>query len=88
MPRIRYTKRFLSLFRKLPADIQLKVKKQIRLLAENPRHPSLRSKPIQGAMGIYEARIDRDYRLTYERQVDDTLVLRVVGRHDQALKNP
>jgi len=76
------------MFVKLPAVIQEKVKKQIRLLAENPRHPSLRSKPIQGAPGIYEARVDRDYRLTYQREADDTLVLRVVGQHDETLKNP
>jgi mRNA interferase RelE/StbE len=88
MPRIKYTQRFLRLFFKLPAAIQAKVKKQIRLLAENPRHPSLQSKPILGAQGIYEARVDRDYRFTYEREADDTLVLRVVGQHDEALKNP
>jgi len=43
---------------------------------------------IQGAAGIYEARVDQDYRLTYEREAGDTLLLRVVGRHDEALKNP
>ncbi len=64
------------------------MKKQIRLLAENPRQPSLQSKPILGAQGIHEARVDRDYRFTYEREADDTLVLRVVGQHDEALKNP
>ena len=87
MPRIRYTHQFLKLFNKLPGAIQAKVKKQIRLLAENPRHPSLQSKPVQGAQGIFEARVDRDYRMTYERLPDDTLLLRVVARHDQALKN-
>jgi mRNA-degrading endonuclease RelE of RelBE toxin-antitoxin system len=87
MPRISYTHQFLKLFGKLPSAIQAKVKKQIRLLAENPRHPSLQSKPVQGAKGIFEARVDRDYRMTFERLPDDTLLLRVVARHDQALKN-
>jgi hypothetical protein len=32
--------------------------------------------------------VDLDYRMTYEREADDTLVLRVVGRHDEALKKP
>lgn len=32
--------------------------------------------------------VDIDDRLTYERDEDDTLVLRVVGKHDKALKKP
>jgi len=73
---------------RLPTAIQEKVKKQIALLAENPSHPSLQTKPVQGAAGVYEARIDRDYRMTDERQPDDPLLLGVVGRHDAELKNP
>ena len=88
MPKIRFTQRFLKSFARLPVPVQEKIKKKIALLAEDPRHPSLQTKPIQGATGLYEARIDRDYRMTYERDTDDTLVLRVVGKHDEALKNP
>ena len=79
---------FLKAFARLPREVQEKIKKQLALLAENPRHPSLQTKPIQGAPGIYEARIDINYRMTYERSADDTLILRVVGKHDEALKNP
>jgi addiction module RelE/StbE family toxin len=79
MPKIKFTRRFLKSFARLPAAIQEKVKKQIALLAENPSHPSLLVKPVQGAAGLYEARVDRDYRMTYEREPDDTLLLRVVG---------
>ncbi len=86
MPKIRFTKRFLKGFSRLPASIQEKIKKQIALLAGDLRHPSLQTKPIQGASGIFEARVDIDYRLTYEQ--DDTLVLRVIARHDKGLKNP
>ena len=88
MPKIKFTRRFMKSFAGLPVSVQEKIKKQIALLAENPRHPSLQTKPIQGAAGIYEARVDMDYRMTYERDADDTLVLRVVGKHDQALRNP
>ena len=88
MPKIRFSRRFLKSFARLPAAVQEKIKKQIALLAANPRHPSLQTRPIQGAPGIYEARVDMDYRMTYEREADDTLVMRVVGKHDEALKNP
>lgn len=88
MPKIRFTRRFLKSFARLPVAVQERIKKQIALLVENPRHPSLQTKPIQGVSGIYEARIDVDYRMTYEREADDTLVLRVVAKHDEALRNP
>jgi len=88
MPKIRLTRRFLKSFARLPAVVQEKVKKQIALLADNPRHPSLQTKHIQGAAGIYKARVDIDYRLTYERDAEDILVLRVVAKHDEALKKP
>ncbi len=88
MPKIEYTETFLKQYNALPKDIQKKIRKCVRLLAENLSHPSLRSKPVQGAKGIYEISPDMHYRLTYERLPDDTLRLRVVGRHDAALKNP
>ena len=88
MPKILSSLRFLKAYRKLPVDIQEKIKKTIRLLAEDPRHPSLQTIPVQGAPGIYEARIDRSYRLTYERLPDDALRVRVVGKHEETLKNP
>ena len=88
MPKIKFTRRFLKSYARLPRPVQEKIKKAITLLAEDPRHPSLQAKPIQGAPGIYEARVDVDHRMTYEREVDDTLVLRVVGRHNETLKRP
>lgn len=88
MPKIEFTETFLKQFNALPKEVQKKVRKAIRLLAENPGHPSLRSKPIQGARGIFEASPDMHYRLTYERLPGDVLRLRVVGPHNEALKKP
>jgi mRNA-degrading endonuclease RelE of RelBE toxin-antitoxin system len=88
MPKIEVSQRFLQAYHELPPEVQVKVKKALRLLAENPRHPSLQAKPIQGAPGIYEARIDRRYRLTYARLPGDILQIRVIGAHDDALNNP
>jgi mRNA interferase RelE/StbE len=88
MPKIQLTERFLVLYKSLPPSIRKKIDRQISLLADNPRHPSLQTKPIQGTNGIFEARVDLNYRLTFERLPDDTLLLRVVARHDEALKKP
>ena len=65
-----------------------KIKQQIAILSENPPHPALQALPIQGAPGIYEARVDNDYRTTYPRDPADTLLLGVVGKHDEALRKP
>jgi mRNA interferase RelE/StbE len=88
MPEIELTATFLDAYQKLPASIQKKVKKALRLLAENPRHPSLQAKPIHSAPGIFEARIDRSYRMSFERLAGDVLRLRVIGNHDEVLNKP
>jgi mRNA interferase RelE/StbE len=88
VPDLETSERFEQDYELLPFDIRKKVAKAMRLLGENPRHPSLRTKPVQGVRGIYEARVDQAYRLTYQRLPDDVLLLRVVGKHDETLKNP
>lgn len=88
MPKIEFTARFVSFYQALSPSIRKKVDKAIVLLAENPRHPSLQTRPIQGARGIYEARVDLSHRMTYERLAGDVLLLRVVGRHDETIEKP
>jgi addiction module RelE/StbE family toxin len=88
MPQVEITDRFWKEFEKLEKPIQKKVLKQLRLLADDPSHPSLRAKPIEGAKGIYEASVDMHYRMTYERLPGDILRMRVVGHHDEAIKKP
>ena len=88
MPQIENTERFERAYLKLPPEIRKKVIKALRFLANDPRHPSLRSRLMEGSQGIYEARIDRGYRMTYERLPGDILQMRVVGKHDETLKNP
>ena len=86
MPKIIMTDRFIYLYRDLAPQIRKKIDRHIKLLADDPHHPSLQTKPVQGTNGIYEARVDLYYRLTYERLPGDILLLRVVTKHDEALK--
>lgn len=88
MQKIRSSPSFKKFYRKLPEVIRAKVKKVLTILAENPQHPSLQAKRIQGFAGIYEARWDQNYRLTYEQLSGDKILLRAVGRHAETLKNP
>lgn len=82
-----FTKRFKKAYQRLPQTIPRKVKKAIRHLEEDARHPSLRIKRIQGTDKIYEGRIDHKYRFSFEFVREDIL-LRNVDNHDECLKNP
>jgi mRNA-degrading endonuclease RelE of RelBE toxin-antitoxin system len=86
MPLI-FTNRFKKAYQRLPQTIQGKVKKALRLLDENPHHPSLRVKRIQGTDKIYEGRVDLKYRFSFEFE-NEAILLRNVDNHDECLKNP
>ncbi len=77
---------FIRLYRRLPRDIQDRVKKALRLFAEDPPHPSLQHKRMAGRGDSYELRVSQSYRITYQR-IADTAYLRKVGTHD-FLKRP
>lgn len=79
---IERTDPFASDYRRLPTTIQRRVEKAIRLLFNDLDHPSLRAKKIQGAEGIWEARVTAAYRMTFEIAEGGILRLRRVGTHE------
>lgn len=68
---------------KLPIYIQAKLRKQLLFLLENPQHPSLRVKKMQGHDAL-EARIDYHYRFSFETAAGVIRILSV-GPHDAGL---
>jgi mRNA-degrading endonuclease RelE of RelBE toxin-antitoxin system len=82
MVTVRYvrTRRFKKAAAKLPREIQEKAAKAFMLFKENPRHPSLGVKRIQGMPGVWEGRIDIHYRFTFHYE-GDKCVFRNVGPH-------
>jgi mRNA-degrading endonuclease RelE of RelBE toxin-antitoxin system len=78
--KIRRTESFRKDYRRLPAEIQAQVDKQLELLIRNPRHPSLRAKRLRGT-DKFEIRVSKGYRLTFQF-ADSVLELRRVGTHD------
>jgi len=85
--KIKAYRRFKKAYRTLPHSVQVKIDRQLKMLLDDMRHPSLHTKKIKGRRGIWEARVDLHYRLTFEI-IEDTLFLRVVGNHDEVIKNP
>lgn len=85
--RIQRTRTFDKMFLSLPGNIQSKAEKAVRLLISDFHHPSLHTKKMSGYKDIWEARVDYHYRFTFSI-IDDTIILRVVGNHEDVLKNP
>lgn len=82
------TEHFAKCYKNLPLSVQAQVDKQLSLLLENPKHPSLKIKKVRGTGGvIFEGRISKNYRFTFQIE-KDTYVLRKVGPHNRALKKP
>jgi mRNA interferase RelE/StbE len=85
--RLARTNRFKRAYRKLGTEDQALADKALRILAADLRHPSLRVKKIKGTENIWEARVSRSVRLTFEMH-GDLIVLRNLGKHDEALGRP
>jgi hypothetical protein len=72
---------------RLPKEAKVKLAKAFMLLANNPRHPSLQLKKIEGAVrkNVYECRLDLFWRIIVQEVGDMTYDLVYVGAHDEAI---
>lgn len=73
---------FMRSYRQLSPTLQLQVDKQIRLLRQNPHHPSLRTHKRRGEGDVWQARITGNYRLFFTME-GDTISLLTVGPHEK-----
>ena len=84
--RIQTTKPFDEDYSALPESIKERADKQFIILIGNPHHPSLRLKKIKGHPNIWEGRVTKSYRVTFQIS-GETYILRRIGTHD-ILKTP
>ena len=82
-----YTERFKKFHKRLSVEEKKALQKKLVLMAKNPYHPSLRTKKIQGADNIFECSITMAIRMTWQYE-GKSIVLRVVGDHDEVLRSP
>ncbi len=85
---LRFTERFDKSLKELDPLSQKAVAKALRLLLQNPRHPSLRTRKMEGFTNVFEASANMDIRLTFHYVKPDTIVLRTCGHHDSTLNYP
>jgi mRNA-degrading endonuclease RelE of RelBE toxin-antitoxin system len=87
--KVQTTKPFDEDYAALPESLKERADKQFILLMENPHHPyhpSLRLKKIKGHPNIWEGRITKSYRFTFQIS-GEIYLLRRIGTHD-VLKTP
>ncbi len=82
--KITTTSKFKKAYDRLPQTIKKKVKKAVNFLQQDLFYPSLYTKKMEGRTNTWEARVDRLYRMTFEKD-QDTIILRTVGPHDEGL---
>jgi mRNA-degrading endonuclease RelE of RelBE toxin-antitoxin system len=85
--KITRTARFRKAWQDLTEEEKELGRKALRNLATDLGYPALRVKKMQGTGHIWEARVSRSLRVTFELE-GDTLVLRNIGRQDETLERP
>ncbi len=89
MPNLHRSERFLKEMKKLLKKGVLtveQVEKFLKLIEQNPQHPSLRTKKVQGTDEIFEASSNMAIRVTFHYVKPDIIYLRNVGEHNMTLE--
>jgi len=85
--KITRTATFKKAWKELNEGEKVLARKALRNLAADLRYPALRVKKMQGVEHIWEARVSRSLRMTFQVE-GDTIILRNIGRHDETLERP
>ena len=82
MLQITFTDRFQKHYKNL-SDIEKKqFKNKLTVFSENPMHPSLRVKRIQGTKDLFEFSVNMDIRVIWFYEGDSLVALVDIGHHD------
>lgn len=76
-----WTDTFRKDYKSLPQDIRERTNRVFERLSENPRHPSLHLKKMEGHSDIWEVRVSDNYRITFQF-FDEAILLRRIGTHN------
>jgi mRNA interferase RelE/StbE len=71
--------RFRRSFAAAPPSVQRACDKQLALLVQNLRHPSLRAKKYDESRGIWQARVNRDWRFYFTIKDDVCYLIDVMS---------
>ena len=77
-----YSDKFRKHYKNLNASEKKQVTDKLVLLSQNPKHPSLRTKRIQGTDRLFESSANMDVRILWYYEGDKLIALVDVGHHD------
>ena len=80
--RFTYSDRFAKHYKTLSQTEKKQLQKKLLLLSDNPLHPSLRTKRIQGTKDLFECSVNMDIRIIWFWEGETMIVLLDVGHHD------
>ena len=82
MLQITYTERFQKHFKNLNINEKKQFKNKLTIFAQNPMHPSLRTKRVQGTKDLFEFSVNMDIRVIWFYEGDALVALIDIGHHD------
>lgn len=80
--KLSYSNRFKKHYQALENFEKNNVKNKLRLLTQNPMHPSLRTKKIKGTDNLMESSINMSIRVIWYYEDNEIIFLIDVGHHD------
>ncbi len=85
MYKLKYTKAFEKDLKKLSVAEQKTVAQKLKILAENPFYPSLRTKKVQGLNNVFEMSVNMDIRILWQYENGVIILLIDIGHHKDIL---
>ena len=73
-----YTERFRRSYADAPPQVQRRCDKQLALLAQDLRHPSLRAKKYDESRHIWQGRVSRGWRFYFTIRGDTYFLLDII----------
>ena len=77
-----FTDRFKKSFKSFTDTEKKQISNKLKLLADNPSHPSLRVKRIQGTSDLFECSVNMNIRIIWYYEGDTIIILVDIGHHD------
>ena len=82
MYKLEYSKVFKKGLKKLSVNEQRSVAEKLKLMVQNPFHPSLRTKKVQRLKDIFECSVNMDIRILWMHKDNRLILLLAIGHHD------
>ena len=85
MYKLKYTKEFEKNLKSLTIQEQKLVSGKLKLFVQNPFHPSLRTKKVQGLDNVFEMSVNMDIRILWKYENGVIILLLDIGHHKNIL---